>query len=62
MGYSRGVRVGQAVEIAGTTAPGRDAYEQTRFILDKVSSDSPEKQLTMPNQNSKHAHQPLLSA
>lgn len=44
VGYSRAVRVGDVVEVAGTTAvdqdgrvvaPG-DPYEQTRFILGKV--------------------------
>lgn len=43
VGYSRGVRVGNNIEIAGTTAMdgdvliGRnDPYQQTKFILEKV--------------------------
>jgi enamine deaminase RidA (YjgF/YER057c/UK114 family) len=44
VGYSRAVRVGNVVEVSGTTAvdgrklvaPG-DPYEQTRFILQKIS-------------------------
>ena len=44
VGYSRAVRIGAIVEVAGTTAvdeegnvtaPG-DLYQQTRFILDKI--------------------------
>ncbi|QMU29442.1 RidA family protein [Adhaeribacter radiodurans] len=43
IGYSRAVRIGNVVEVAGTTAvdgdvvigPG-DAYEQTKFILSKI--------------------------
>jgi enamine deaminase RidA (YjgF/YER057c/UK114 family) len=46
VGYSRAVRVGDIVEVAGTTAvdeegqvvgPG-DPYSQTRFILQKIES------------------------
>lgn len=35
-GYSRGVRVNQAVHIAGTTADGANATEQARNILNKI--------------------------
>jgi enamine deaminase RidA (YjgF/YER057c/UK114 family) len=30
IGYSRAVRVGDLIEVAGTTAPGDSAYEQAR--------------------------------
>ena len=32
-GYSRAVRAGKAIEVAGTTAPGDSAYEQARAVL-----------------------------
>jgi len=44
VGYSRAVRVGNIIEVAGTTAVDKngqivgenDAYEQTRFTLEKI--------------------------
>lgn len=45
VGYSRAVRVGNLIEISGTTAMDGDhligrnnIYEQTRFILQKISA------------------------
>ncbi|GAB3262800.1 RidA family protein [Larkinella harenae] len=45
VGYSRAVRVGNLIEIAGTTAMNGDQvvakgniYEQTRFILQKIAT------------------------
>lgn len=32
-GYSRAVRVGNTIHVAGTTADGADAYEQARNVL-----------------------------
>lgn len=33
IGYSRAVRAGNLIEVAGTTAPGGSAYEQARAAL-----------------------------
>lgn len=44
MGYSRAVRVGQVVEVAGTTAQdgdtitGSDEYTQAKRILEKIAT------------------------
>lgn len=38
VGYSRAVRVGNVVEVSGTTALGPDAYEQTRQVLEKIQA------------------------
>ena len=45
VGYSRAVRIGNTIEVAGTVATEEgniiakgDAYAQTKFILDKISS------------------------
>ena len=45
VGYSRAVRVGNVVEVAGTTAQdgdavtGADAYTQTKRVLEKIGED-----------------------
>jgi enamine deaminase RidA (YjgF/YER057c/UK114 family) len=35
-GYSRAVRNGGLIEVAGTTAPGGSAYEQARAALERI--------------------------
>jgi enamine deaminase RidA (YjgF/YER057c/UK114 family) len=35
-GYSRAVRAGHVIEVAGTTAPGDDAYDQARAALKAI--------------------------
>ncbi|EJF09639.1 RidA family protein [Pontibacter sp. BAB1700] len=54
IGYSRAVRVGNVVEVAGTTATEGDqvigigdAYEQTRYILQKIEKALQEAGATM---------------
>jgi enamine deaminase RidA (YjgF/YER057c/UK114 family) len=36
IGYSRAVRVGNLIEVAGTTAPGDSAYAQAREALARI--------------------------
>lgn len=38
LGYSRAVKVGNQVWVAGTTAPGDDAAEQTREIFRRIGA------------------------
>jgi len=38
MGYSRAVRAGNLIEVAGTTAPGDSAYEQARAALATITA------------------------
>lgn len=45
VGYSRAVKTGNTIEVAGTTAVKdgvvvgiKDPYKQTRFILEKISA------------------------
>ncbi len=38
VGYSRAVRVGKFVAVAGTTAPGETAYEQAENALAKIGA------------------------
>ena len=37
IGYSRAVRAGDLIEVAGTTAPGETAYEQARAALGVIA-------------------------
>ena len=37
-GYSRAVRAGDLIEVAGTTAPGGSAYEQARAALAAIEA------------------------
>lgn len=36
VGYSRAIKAGNLIEISGTTAPGKDEYEQTCAIIEKA--------------------------
>jgi enamine deaminase RidA (YjgF/YER057c/UK114 family) len=54
IGYSRAVRIGNIIEVAGTTATDGDqiigkgnAYEQTKFILQKIEKALEEAGATM---------------
>jgi len=38
IGYSRAVRAGDLIEVAGTTAPGETAYEQALAALDVIAN------------------------
>lgn len=38
IGYSRAVRRGNLIEVAGTTGPGGSAYEQAKAALEKIGS------------------------
>jgi enamine deaminase RidA (YjgF/YER057c/UK114 family) len=38
IGYSRAVRAGNLIEVAGTTAPGDSAYEQARAALAAIEA------------------------
>jgi enamine deaminase RidA (YjgF/YER057c/UK114 family) len=38
IGYSRAVRAGDLIEVAGTTAPGDSAYEQARAALATIEA------------------------
>ena len=38
IGYSRAVRAGNLIEVAGTTAPGDSAYEQARAALATIEA------------------------
>ena len=38
VGYSRAIKVGNVIEISGTTASGKDEYEQTCEIVEKAKS------------------------
>ena len=38
IGYSRAVRAGDLIEVAGTTAPGETAYEQALAALDAIAN------------------------
>ncbi len=37
-GYSRAVRIGDTIHVAGTTAPGDGAYEQARAALATITT------------------------
>lgn len=56
VGYSRAVRIGNTVEVAGTTAVEGDsvvgednAYEQTKFILSKIEKALKEAGASLPD-------------
>jgi len=36
VGYSRAIKIGNTIEISGTTAPGANEYEQTVAIIESV--------------------------
>ncbi|MFD2562164.1 RidA family protein [Aquimarina rubra] len=36
VGYSRAIKIGNTIEVSGTTAPGANEYEQTVAIIESV--------------------------
>ncbi|WP_299436018.1 RidA family protein [uncultured Aquimarina sp.] len=36
VGYSRAIKIGNTIEVSGTTAPGANEYEQTIAIIESV--------------------------
>ncbi|MHA7057266.1 RidA family protein [Aquimarina sp. M1] len=49
VGYSRAIKIGNIIEVSGTTAPGSNEYEQTVAIIKSVKKVLLELGVDLPN-------------
>ncbi|MBW1296874.1 RidA family protein [Aquimarina litoralis] len=49
VGYSRAIKIGNSIEVSGTTAPGDNEYEQTVAIIESVQKVLIELGATLDN-------------
>ena len=49
VGYSRAIKIGNTIEVSGTTAPGANEYEQTVAIIQSVEKVLKEFEVDLTN-------------